>query len=379
MPGPSAVIGAAGIEPIGGPNVVQVGSDFLRVQRVPAAVLRGFCEQVFRAVGVPPDGAALVADALVDADLRGHGTHGVARVPMYVERIRAGGIKAAPQIRVVRREGATAVVDADAALGQLAGAHAMGWATELAKGTGVGLVGVANSSRLGALGYIAMRAVPHDMIGVVCTNTGPLMAPWGGVDPVIGNNPVAVAVPTAGPFPIVFDTALSVTARGNILMASRRGEPIPQGWAIDRQGRPTTDPNEALLGSVLPVAGYKGYGMALILEILTGVLAGNRFGTLVGDMASTDPARHLGMAHLVAAIRIDAFLPVHEFKARLGELIEQVKGSRRREGVPAIFLPGERSYRERERRLREGIPLDVGLLDALKSLGQELRVGGLTW
>jgi LDH2 family malate/lactate/ureidoglycolate dehydrogenase len=334
--------------------------------------LKAFCANALERAGVTVGHARLLADALVEADLRGVETHGSSRLGMYVERLRNGSINPRPRMRLVKEHAATAVVDADRAMGQLASWEAMGRAMDLAEAHGVGVVAVRNSGHAGALGFPAARALERDMIGFVTTNTGPLMAPWGGAKPVLGNNPFAVAIPSDAPFPVVLDTALSVVARGHIIMAARRGEPIPEGWALDLEGRPTTDPEAALLGSVLPIAGYKGYGMALMLEILTGVLAGGPFGADVGRFAGGDPLRPVDMSHLVVALRVRSFMDVAEFRARVARLLQQVKASSRPDAPEGVLVPGERSWRSRERRLREGIPLEEATVAVLRKVACEL-------
>lgn len=342
------------------------------VYRIAAERLQQFCRDVFERVGTSGEHARLLADALVEADLRGVETHGSSRLGMYVERMKTGSLNPRPRIRVLAEQAATAVLDADHAMGQLACWEAMGRAMDLAESHGVGVVAVRSSGHAGALGYPAARALSRDMIGLVTTNTGPLMAPWGGARPVLGNNPFAVAVPSDAGFPVILDTALSVVARGRIIMAARRGEPIPPGWAIDLEGRPTTDAEAALLGSVLPISGHKGYGMALMLEILTGVLAGGTFGADVGRFAGGDPRRPVDMSHLAVALRVASFMEVAEFRARVTRLLEQVKSSRRPGAAGEVLVPGERSWHERERRLREGIPLEEATAAILRKVAREL-------
>ncbi|MDI6893872.1 MAG: Ldh family oxidoreductase [Bacillota bacterium] len=342
------------------------------VYRIEAEKLKEFCRSAFRRAGTSEEHAWLLADALVEADLRGVETHGCSRLGMYVERMGTGSINPRPRLRMVREHGATAVLDGDRAMGQLATWEAMGRAMDLAEIHGVGVVAVRDSGHAGALGYPAARALVRDMIGSVTTNTGPLMAPWGGARPVLGNNPFAMAIPSDAGFPVVLDTALSVVARGHIIMAARRGKPIPEGWAIDLEGRPTTDPEAALLGSVLPIAGYKGYGMALMLEILTGVLAGGTFGSDVGRFAGGDPRRPVDMSHLVVVLRVASLMDVAEFRARVARLLQQVKSSRRPDTAGEVLVPGERSWRKRERRLREGIPLEEATAVILRKVSCDL-------
>ena len=245
--------------------------------------LRKFAREVLTRVGVPSDHAAMTANSLVEADQRGVHTHGLAYLPVYVQRLMAGGINPAPAIRLVSERPSTALIDGDNGLGQVVGVQAIQLAINKAREHGAGLVGVRNSNHFGAAAHYAMAAAREGMIGLAMSNIGPTMAPWGGITPCYGNNPISYAVPT-GEAAIVLDMATSVVSRGRISAAAARGETIPLGWACDREGRPTQDPNLALEGLLLPVGGYKGYGIALLIDILSGVLTGGAFGQGVGNL-----------------------------------------------------------------------------------------------
>jgi LDH2 family malate/lactate/ureidoglycolate dehydrogenase len=339
---------------------------------VHADQVRAFCQAVFERTGLPAGDAFLVADALVDADLRGVSTHGLVRFPIYVSRVRTGLVTARPAIREVRAKGAAVVIDADGAFGQVAGAEGMRRAVALAREYAVGLCAIRNGSHLGALAYIAAMAVPQQMIGLTLTITNPVIAPWGGVAPKLGNNPLAVAVPAGSRPPVIFDMACSQVARGNLILASKQGRRIPPTWALDHRGQPTEDPDAGLKGSLMPVGAHKGSGLALVVGILGGLLAGSPFGAGLGDIFDMTRPQRLG--HLVMAIDIGAFNPLPAFEAAMDAMIDDLKSTPRAEGVEEIWMPGEMERRKREERLRTGFPVSRVVLDETRAAGAECGV-----
>jgi len=339
--------------------------------RVPADALRAFCQAVFERAGVPSDAAFLVADALIDADLRGVSTHGLVRFPIYVTRVRQRLINPTPELRVIRERGATVVLDGDDGFGQVVGAEGMRRAVALARDHGVGLCAMRNSNHLGALAYVAARAVPHRMVGIVMTITNPVIAPWGGVVPKLGNNPLAVAVPTDRD-PIILDMACSQVARGNLILADKTGKAIPTTWALDGHGRPTDDPAAGLKGSLMPVGGHKGAGLALIVGILGGLLAGAPFGAGCGDIFDMTRPQRLG--HLAMAIDVAACCPIPEFLEAVGAMARECKASPTAEGVEEIVMPGELEERRRRRHLQDGFPVSPVVLDEVRAVGAALGV-----
>ncbi len=339
--------------------------------RVPADALRAFCQAVFERAGVPSDAAFLVADALIDADLRGVSTHGLVRFPIYVTRVRQRLINPTPELRVIRERGATVVLDGDDGFGQVVGAEGMRRAVALARDHGVGLCAMRNSNHLGALAYVAARAVPHRMVGIVMTITNPVIAPWGGVVPKLGNNPLAVAVPTDRD-PIILDMACSQVARGNLILADKTGKAIPTTWALDSHGRPTDDPAAGLKGSLMPVGGHKGAGLALIVGILGGLLAGAPFGAGCGDIFDMTRPQRLG--HLAMAIDVAACCPIPEFLEAVGAMARECKASPTAEGVEEIVMPGELEERRRRRHLQDGFPVSPVVLDEVRAVGAALGV-----
>ena len=339
---------------------------------VSADAARAFCQEVFTRAGLSAADAFLVADALIDADLRGVSTHGLVRFPIYVTRLRKGLVKAKPEMRVVQSKGATQVLDGDHGFGQVVGAEGMRRAVRLAREHGVGLCAIRNGTHLGALAYVAAMAVPHQMIGVALTSTNPVIAPWGGVVPKLGNNPLAVAVPAGDRPPVILDMACSQVARGNLILAAKMGNPIPSGWALDDRGCPTEDPNAGLKGSLMPVGGHKGSGLALVVGILGGLLAGSPFGAGCGDIF--DMSRPQRFGHLVMAIDIAAFGPLPPFLLAMQAMIHDLKDTPRAEGVDDIWMPGEAEIRRREDRVRNGFPVSRVVLEEARAVGAEFGV-----
>lgn len=323
--------------------------------------LRTFAQDILAGYGLPDDAAALVADTLIDADLRGVRSHGVLRIPRYVQWLKNGFVNPHPDIRVVVDTGPIAVVDADGAMGQVSAAIAMRLAISRAEEFGVASVGLRDGRHCGAMAYWAMMAPPNGCIGFATTNAGINMAPWGGKDNLVGNNPFAIAVPSSRPWTMVLDMATSVAAGGKLDVATARGESIPLGWALDAAGTPTQDPAAGRKGSLLPVGGPKGYGMALMLDVLAGVLAGGRFGANLGGA---------GDGQFFLALKVDRFLPLAEFHARMDSLIDQIHASALAPGFDRIYLPGEIEHNLRVERLASGLPIEVAVLDELQRLAE---------
>jgi LDH2 family malate/lactate/ureidoglycolate dehydrogenase len=336
--------------------------------------LRALAEQVLRAAGLQPDDAAVTADCLVAASLRGVDTHGVFRLAQYVETLRRGAVNARPQIRVVDRRGATALVDADGGYGFRPSLLAAEVAVDIARSMGVGMVGVRNSHHFGMAALYTMRVSQAEMIGIVTTTSQPVLAPPGGARPVVGNNPISCAVPRNPPHPpIVLDMALSEVAFGRIRIAAAEGRPIPPGWAFDSRGRPTTDAVEALRAGMLsPVGQHKGYGLSVIAEVLAGVLTGSPFGV----DSDAHGRREGGVGHLVMAINPGFFLEPFRFYDGIEQLVSQIKAVPVTEGAERVYLPGEPEWHTSQVRAREGIPLSDELTRRLAALAEE--AGGET-
>jgi LDH2 family malate/lactate/ureidoglycolate dehydrogenase len=323
--------------------------------------LRRLVTTIFARAGLPDDDAALVARCLVEADLRGVRSHGTMRVGDYVRWIKAGNMNPRPNVQVVADSGATAVVDGDGGMGYVTADAAMRLAISRAKEYGVGAVGLRNGRHSGTMAYWAQLALEHGFIGFATTNAGMNMAPWGGKDKIVGNNPFAIAVPTRTAFPMVFDMATSVAAGGKLDMAILRGEPIPLGWALDSAGTPTTDPLAARKGSLLPVGGPKGYAMAVMLDVLAGVLTGARFGGSLGAP---------GCGQFYLAIDVERFMPLPDFLDRMDQLIDQIHASALAPGAERIYVPGEIEHEKADRSRREGLPLEENLIADLEALAR---------
>ncbi|HEX9646055.1 MAG TPA: Ldh family oxidoreductase [Alphaproteobacteria bacterium] len=326
---------------------------------------------IFRACGMGAGDAALLADTMVTADLRGVHSHGCLRVPDYVAKLSGGGADARGRPRVLSARGAAVVVDGGNAMGQIAAAFAIDRAIERAARVHVGVAAVGGSNHCGAMDYYAMRALPHDMIGIATTNALPTMAPWGGRDKILGINPLAIAVPAGAEAPLVIDTAFSASSHGKIRVFRQKGLALPEGWASDAEGRPTTDPSVAADGLLQPIGGYKGTGFALMMGILSTVLSGAAFGTRLGSMATgPKPGRD---GHFLMAINIAGFVPPATFKAEVDGIIRELRASRPAPGHERVMLPGEREREAAEAYARDGIPLSaetiVGITAAAARLG----------
>jgi LDH2 family malate/lactate/ureidoglycolate dehydrogenase len=310
--------------------------------------------------GLAAEDARLVSTILVDANLRGIDTHGVRLLSIYIDRLNRGSIKTSPDIRVTRSHGGALSFDGDSGLGQLVAHQAMRKCITACHEHGIACAVCANSSHFGAAGYYAALAAEEGLIGFAATGGTPAVAPWGSSEPLFGANPLAVAVPCEMEFPIVLDMATTSASRARIRLRAVSGETIPEGWAIDAAGNPTTDASSALKGSLLPLGGYKGYGLALVLEILSGILSGSRFGRHTADLYSR-PDDPQGIGHFLGAVSIDAFLDHDEFYSSVRELVRQIRASRPRTGGEEVLLPGELEWRTTQRRRKEGIPVPASL------------------
>jgi LDH2 family malate/lactate/ureidoglycolate dehydrogenase len=337
--------------------------------------LRDWTASVYERAGLSAQDARLLADTIVEADLRGVYSHGVSRVGFYLVRLERGGLNPRPNVRVVRDTVATALIDGDHGMGQVVSQAAMDVALDKAAKVGTSYVTVFNSGHNGAEAYWAMQALPRDMIGIASTlSSGNIMAPWGGRTALLGTNPIAYAIPADQEMPIVLDLATSVVAKGKIMVAAKEGRPIPADWAMDREGRPTTDAQEAMLGLVQPLGGYKGYGLCFVFGMLGGVLGGADFGENIKDVSGRPDAQQ-NVGHFFQAIDISVFRPAAEFKRDVDRAIQSFKASERAAGVNEIFMPGEIEFRRREQTVRDGIGLGPGVLGELDAIGERMGLG----
>jgi LDH2 family malate/lactate/ureidoglycolate dehydrogenase len=339
--------------------------------RVSAEWLSAAVSTVFRAAGLSADASDVVARALVDADLRGVPSHGTMLVPMYIGRIRAGSVSTKESARVVTVDGAVAVLDGEHALGQLTSDQAMALAVAKAKQYGVGAVAVRHAFHFGGAFRYVEQAAAQGCIGVAASNTRPLMPGVGGAAPVVGNNPLAFGVPRPDGPPIVLDMALSEAALGKIRLAAQAGREIPATWATDRDGSPTTDPQAAIEGMLLPAAGHKGFGLALIVDLLTGVLAGGAFGSSVRGLYA-DLSVPNDCAQFFLALDVSKFVGIDGFSAGVAELARQVLESPTAPGVDRVMLPGQPETERYAGALVDGIAVGAEVLAALEQTAAEV-------
>ncbi|WP_207539627.1 Ldh family oxidoreductase [Sabulicella rubraurantiaca] len=320
-----------------------------------AGALRQFVADLFGAADVSPDDAALVADTLVRADLWGHSSHGVLRAAWYLDRLASGAMRGRAKPEPIVDAGAIALWEAHDAIGQVTTRAAMLDAVRRAQTHGVGVVSVRNSNHHGALGYFTRMAAEQGCIGLLTTNGSPAMAPWGGRRKLVGNNPWSIAAPAGRHAPMMLDIANTVVARGKIFLARQKGQPIPDHWAIDGDGRRTTDPVRALEGVILPMAEHKGYAISMMMDVLSGVLSGS--GILADVSGPYQAAKRSRCGHLVLALNIAAFGPLEAFNERMERMVAETKAVPLAEGFEEVFYPGEIEARNEARFSIEGITL----------------------
>lgn len=337
---------------------------------VRAELLSEIVAGLYQASGLPPDDAGLVADSLVTADLWGHSSHGVMRAPWYIDRLRNGVMNAVTQARLIVDAGAIAVMDAGDGVGQVVAERAMKDAVRRAKAHGVGVVSVRNSNHHGALGYFTRMAAAQGCIGMLTTNGSPAMAPWGGRQKLVGNNPWSIAAPAGRHAPMMLDIANTVVARGKIFLARQKGQPIPAHWAIDAEGLPTTDPVAALGGVILPMAEHKGYAISVMMDVLSGVLSGSGILDEVSGPYQAEKRSRCG--HLFLALNIAAFGPEAAFAERMEQMIGQIKAVPRVPGCEEIFYPGEIEARNEARHRHGGLLLPEKTLNDLARCAADL-------
>lgn len=323
-------------------------------------------------MGVNTEAAALVADTLVQADLWGHQSHGVMRLFWYAARLNSGAMDGNVVPVVDDGFGAIATMDGQGGMGQVVARAAMDHAIGLSKKHGIGAVTVRNSGHFGTAMYFTRMAAMAGCIGFVSTNASPAMAPWGGMEKRVGNNPWSWAAP-AGRHPVMMlDLANTAVARGKLYLARQRNEAIPEDWAIDADGNATSDPVAGIAGTILPMAGHKGYAISTFMDVLSGVLTGSRFGrSVVGPYV---PEGESGVGHFVMAIDIAATRPLPEFEADMERLIDDLKSTPRRPGVDEIFYPGEMEARSDVRLRESGILLPKDTADELRDKARDLGI-----
>jgi LDH2 family malate/lactate/ureidoglycolate dehydrogenase len=335
--------------------------------------LTNYIEKVLQNVGLPIEDTQTVASNLIGANLRGVDSHGVTRLSIYVKRLKLGAINPTPNIRVVEESDSTLLIDGDNGMGQVVGKKAMQLAVEKARKNGAVYVGVKRSNHFGTGAYFVQQGVKEDMITFAMSNAPSTMAPWGGIKPYIGTNPYAFGIPAGKHDPIILDMATSVVARGKIITAAKEGKSIPEGWAIDANGVPTTDAQAALDGSVLPFGGPKGYALSLMIDIMSGVLTGAGFGPHINNIYG-DYDKNQNVGHFFQLIDPTRFMPVENFKDRVDQMIDEIKSSPKAAGVNEIFLPGEIELGIEKKRFAEGITLSDEVYEDIKQVGVECGI-----
>jgi LDH2 family malate/lactate/ureidoglycolate dehydrogenase len=327
--------------------------------------------EAFVALGLSAEDAGTFSDALIFSELRFHPGHGqgVRRLRRYQERIRQGLVDPRARWELVKESPALALVDAHNGIGTVAAAKAMKLAIAKSKVCGIGTVIVRNSTHYGSSAVHACQAVDKNCIGIAYTNAGPEMAPWGGREGAVGTNPWSIAAPTDLGFPAVMDIALTTAGKGMMLWLSREGKKMPRDWALTPEGEVTDDPDAAMNGALLAIGEYKGYGLAFMTDVLTGVIGGGGFGLVpYADQGKLD------VSHSLTAIDIGWFMPVDTFKARMGEFARMVKSRATRPGFSEILLPGEQEARRVEKKSAGGVPLDDEVLADLNALASEMKL-----
>lgn len=329
--------------------------------------LTEFCIKILKNVIPDDEDCRYIAESMVQANLRGVDTHGVVKLMTYFKRFKTIKWKS-PEL--IGDNMATALFEGHNAPGQVCGRKAMALAIKKAETYGVGLVGVRYSNHFGTAAYYSMLAAEKDMVGFTFSNASPRLAPWGGKEPIVGNNPWSFSFPTKKGYPITLDISNSVVAAGKIRQAAAKGEKIPLGWATDKDGNITDNAEEALKGLLLPIGAYKGYGITLIVDLLSGVLTGSGFGAQIRGIDDTDHAQNIG--HMFGAIKISNFMPMEVFYERIGSLVELIKNSEKAPGTKELFLPGEIEYQISQERLAKGISLSDDAVTKLNKLAEEL-------
>jgi L-2-hydroxycarboxylate dehydrogenase (NAD+) len=349
------------------------------------ASLQNFTLDIFRHIGCPEEEAALATEVLLNADLRGIDSHGIARLSGYVRLWEARRVNAKPNVRIVHESPSTAVVDGDSGLGLVVAPKAMDIAIEKAKIAGTGWVAVKNSNHFGIAGHHAMMALSHDMIGIAMTNASPLVAPTFSIERLLGTNPIAVAIPANQQPPFVADFATTTAANGKLEILQRKNLNAPIGWIQTKDGKPSTDPNEAKSGGALIPLGsdrehgsHKGYCLGAWVDIFSAVLSGANYGPWVPPFVAflnppSDPVGE-GIGHFFGAMRVDAFRPADEFKQHMDNWINRFRSAKTIEGQERVLIPGDPEREMSAQRLKEGIPLNHKVVEDLQQLGAKLGI-----
>ncbi len=354
--------------------------------RVQAEPLKAFCVRVFEKLDVPTEDAEMTADNLVAADLRGISSHGVARLRRYVKGVRDGVMLARPDIKTVHETATTALIDGGAGLGQPISVRAMRLAITKAQEVGAGFVAVRNSNHYGIAAYYAMMALDQDMIGISMTNAAVLVVPTFGRDAMLGTNPISLAAPAGEERAFVLDMATSTVPRGKLEVYNRQEKPIPLGWATDETGEPTTDAGQVLQnllaragGGLLPLggagellSGHKGYGLALLVDVLCGVLPGAGYANNIYPKTPEGDPLPANVGHFFGALQVDAFRPLEAFQATMDDIVRRLKNSPKAEGQERIYIHGEKEFEVEDDRRANGVILHPKVAADLQAIAGEV-------
>ena len=349
--------------------------------------LLNFTERVFQTFELSKKDARICSDNLLSADLRGIPSHGVARLKRYVDGIKNGLIYPLNKPQIARESLSTATIDGNAGLGQVVGYFSTKLAIEKAKESGVGIVTVRNSNHYGIAGYYAEMILKENMLGISMTNSAPLVVPTFGREMIIGTNPISLAAPAKKNRPFFLDMATSVVPRGKLEVFDREEKAMPEGWAVNARGKTTTSATEVLQnmlsrfgGGILPLGGegelfrgYKGYGMSLLVDILSGVLSGGAYANLVNMKKDGKPIP-ANVSHFFMALKIESFIDIDTFTTKMDDLIDRLKNSAKAEGQERIYIHGEKEYEFYEKHKKEGVPLQEKVYDTLKTIADERGV-----
>ena len=339
---------------------------------ISAVTLQEIGVAIFQKCGMSAHDADLLTDTLVVADLRGCHSHGVLRIPEYVQKLKRDGVNPTGEPRLVKDSVAALVVDGGNSMGQIGATFAMRRAIDRARTTNLAAAAVRGSNHCGAMAYYAMLALTDDMIGIATTHSLPTMAPWGGIEKLMGINPLAVAIPAGDEPALVLDIAFSASSHGKIRIYHQKGLAIPGNWAFDNSGQPTTDTVVALEGILQPIGGYKGTGLALVMGILSTLLSGAAYGTESGNMIEGPKVGVDG--HFFAALNVAAFEDPDSFKRRVDQIVRQIRESKKVPGCERIYAPGELEAETERRYRQDGIPLNSVTLEGIRQSARELGI-----
>jgi len=334
--------------------------------------LKEIAIHILKGLHAAEEEAAVVAEALIKAELRGIDTHGVHLLTLLPERVEAGMLDIPTKLTVLQDSGATALLDGGNGLGQAAVHRAMGMSVRKAREFGVGCCLVRNTNNIGILSFYTLLAAQEKMVGIVMANAAAAMSPWGGAEAIFGTNPLSISIPgKEGAPPVVLDMSSTVVARGKIRRAARLKERIPEGWAFDETGTPTTDPVQALKGTLMPIGGPKGYGLALMIDVLAGMLSGSLYGPDIRTFHQLEGPTGVGAFTL--AVEIERFMPLGQFTELFQSYLTSIKASRKAKGTTRIYLPGEIEYKKEQQSVDEGIEVSPDTAGKLNTLLEKMK------